>query len=309
MTETRFFADATGLPSATFADGDPITVGIGFRAPVGATITKLWYWRAATAQGDPADPAPVGQIFRVDGPGVGAPLIPGGIAFPAAAALGWQSITLPTPLVLPASSAQDYRAAVYFPGQRYTATGRYFLDGPGAGGLASGPLTAATAYVGGHYGYDTGGAAGTATYPNNSFNGGNYWVDLTADDGATGVEVVVNLADLVGLGDTASSASAVQRALVDLLGVDDGVTRQVDVARALLDPVGLAELVERAVAAEQLLVDELGVADLVARIAAAGRDLLDPVGVGDLVDTPGHVAVRGRLRTYDTAARLEASSP
>lgn len=170
MTEYRLLSGQTG-PSGTFNDASPLTVGLGFRATAGAKITKLWYWRAASPQGD-TGPV-VGQVWSLTSSTTGAALISGGIAFPTPAATGWQSVTLGTPLIL-AGGTQDYRVTVYFPSGDYTATGAYFSTGAGAGGLSAGPLSATGAQAGGFFVY-------ADAFPTGAGGAANYWIDLTAD--------------------------------------------------------------------------------------------------------------------------------
>jgi len=89
---------------------------------------------------------------------------------------GWQTATLPSPVQVTANTT--YVASYH------TATGFYSANSPGgfASSVSRGPLTALADGVDGANGVYLYGGGG---FPSNTFQSGNYWVDVVFDTSAT----------------------------------------------------------------------------------------------------------------------------
>jgi hypothetical protein len=177
MTEYRIWPTTDG-PAGSFTDGQPVSQGTEFIVTANGWVTKIWYWRATSAMGTTP---PQGQIFLVTSASTGTP-IDSPKTFPAPTGLGWQSVTLDTPIaVIP---GEAYRAVIYHPNGEYTATpGNNYWNagGPGEFGIVNGILTARAA-ADSNGGQSTFKYGSGIQYPDSSFNSGNYWVDLSVSN-------------------------------------------------------------------------------------------------------------------------------
>jgi hypothetical protein len=97
------------------------------------------------------------------------------VTFSAESASGWQTATLSTPVAVTAGTT--YVVSYLAPNGHYSATGGAFADGP----FSNPPLQALSTGTSpnGVYRYSA-----TSTFPTNSFNAANYWVDLLFAPGA-----------------------------------------------------------------------------------------------------------------------------
>lgn len=212
---------ATNGPDTSGDDGSSINVGTEFSVSGQAWVTGLRFYRGTTS----VNPDSL-RLYRVDSSSTGTLL--GEITSPTPTGTGWQEFDLPSPVEL--TPAQAYKVVAHMP-THYTATGGYWSGGPGAGGLVNGILTApdtSTAVGGGQGTFKY----GVAAFPDGSFGGGNYWVDVlvTDVDPAGGITVVV------GQAVETTSAGAVVPARAVLLGqaVETDTGRPVAAARAAL---------------------------------------------------------------------------
>jgi hypothetical protein len=84
-------------------------------------------------------------------------------------ATGWQEVNFALPVPITANTT--YVASYFAPVGRYAATGGYF----GSSGVDAPPLHALPSSAGGNgvYRYTS-----TTAFPNQSYNGNNYWVDV-----------------------------------------------------------------------------------------------------------------------------------
>lgn len=181
MTTYRLFEGIDGPGSQIGDTGVNLTLGVEFYVTSsGCTLTEIRFWASGTVTG--SDHAC--RLYRVDN-ALGGTLLSGSSkAFASPLVSGWNTVTLDTPAALTAN--QRYRAAVHFTTDNgYTASAHYWDSGSGSAGITSGPLAApnSTDATGNQQGSFN--AAGDA-YPGSTFNAGNYWVDVTIDDGAAG---------------------------------------------------------------------------------------------------------------------------
>ncbi|MFJ5984311.1 DUF4082 domain-containing protein [Lentzea sp. NPDC092896] len=160
---------ATDGPFSSSAD-DPVNLGIQFSVDSQAWIVGLRYFRGATD----VNPDEL-RLWRADSPSVGTSLA--AVTPPAAGTLGWQTVLLAEPVEL--TPSQIYKTVGHFP-DHYVASAGYWTSGDGAAGITNGILTAQNndGSLGGQGTFKYGASA----YPDGTFNGGNYWVDVVVTD-------------------------------------------------------------------------------------------------------------------------------
>ncbi|MGQ0839395.1 DUF4082 domain-containing protein [Actinokineospora sp.] len=154
-------------------DTAAIEVGTKFTTSVNATVTGVRFYKATTNTG-----SHTGSLWS----SAGQRLATG--TFSGESASGWQTLNFATPVQI--RSGQAYIASYTAPNGRYSVDPGFF-NGKGAGIV---PLTApATGAVPGGNGVFRYGAG----FPDSSFNGGNYWVDVVVTtDTADNIPPVVN---------------------------------------------------------------------------------------------------------------------
>ena len=137
--------------------GPPVELGVKFTADNDGFVTGVRFHKGPGNSG-----THVGTLWT----STGTPLAQA--TFTKETSSGWQHVTFSSPV--PVTGGTTYIASYFSPGGAYTATG---------GGLSSAvrnaPLTALGngATPNGVYGYGS-----TSTFPINTYNGANYWVDV-----------------------------------------------------------------------------------------------------------------------------------
>jgi hypothetical protein len=136
---------------------------------MGGTVTGIRFYKASTNTG-----THVGSLWASSG---GSPLATG--TFTGETASGWQTLTFASPVTI--TAGVDYVAGYLAPNGHYSYTGGEFASG----GVTNGPLTAAAngsvSTGNGVYAY-----SGSSTFPSNSYNAANYWVDVLFQPGGSG---------------------------------------------------------------------------------------------------------------------------
>ena len=148
------FANPAGADSA----GDPsVELGVKFTADFTGSITGIRFYKGTGNTG-----THVGSLWTASGTRLAQ------VAFTNETASGWQSATFSTPVSVTANTT--YVASYFSPAGAYTAAS-YGL----ASSIDNGPLhtVANSASPNGVYAY-----AATSTFPSNSYNGANYYVDV-----------------------------------------------------------------------------------------------------------------------------------
>src|SRR5262245_8012090 len=151
----------TKPPPAIVDGGDPAAVALGvkFQSDVPGLITGLRFYKAAANTG-----SHVGILWSSTGQSLGT------VTFTGETASGWQQATFASPVAIQANTV--YVASYFAPNGHYSGNLNYFAtqstDTPPLHALATGP-----AGGNGVYGY---GAAGT--FPTNTYQALNYWVDV-----------------------------------------------------------------------------------------------------------------------------------
>jgi Domain of unknown function (DUF4082)/Fibronectin type III domain/Bacterial Ig domain len=161
---TIFDFATPSVPDA--GDGSAVELGVKFRADFDGSITGVRYYKAAANTG-----THVGSLWTTGGQRLAHATFSGGTGS------GWQSVTFSSPVAITAGTT--YIASYHAPNGHYSVTGGGFSSAVDNGLLRA--LDSASS-PNGVYAY---GPAGS--FPTNSFNAGNYWVDvLYAPAGAPG---------------------------------------------------------------------------------------------------------------------------
>jgi hypothetical protein len=150
--------NGTGAPvTPNSNDGQPIEVGVKFRASVGGWVTALRYYK-----GDQHTGAHVGSLWSAAGVRLAS------ATFGAGTPSGWQEVALPSPVAIAPNTT--YVASYHSADGDYAETVGYFTQA-----VVSGPLTAlanGTDGPNGLYRY------GASAFPNQTWQQSNYWVDV-----------------------------------------------------------------------------------------------------------------------------------
>jgi hypothetical protein len=169
-----FSSTGPGVVAAE-ADTDAVNLSVEFFVTSEASLTEIRYWQPSTGYGLGT------RKFRLwDMTATSAAVASGLDVTPTTEQAGsWITsvLTTPYPLVI----GRHYRAVVWHPAGRYSATGDYFNEGSGRAGIISGLLqalndfdnNAASGTGQGQYRY-----ASTPEITNDSYNEANYWVDV-----------------------------------------------------------------------------------------------------------------------------------
>ncbi|WP_147154271.1 N,N-dimethylformamidase beta subunit family domain-containing protein, partial [Reyranella soli] len=178
---SAFSAFGGKTPGSPVLTNDATTIELGMRFAVdrAGSVTELRYWRGS---GDANDTdVREGHLWRADGTLLATVIFTSGLG-----QTGWQVATLSSPVTLTAGT--QYIVS-YRTNDNYVSTNNYFVDANdvafdglnndsfwGSGGV----VRVVQDGAGGNNGvYHYGG--GTAVMPSDSYNGANYWVDITFD--------------------------------------------------------------------------------------------------------------------------------
>ena len=139
-------------------DGSSIQVGVKFTSAAAGTVTGLRFYKSAANTG-----THVGSLWSATGQ------LLGRATFANETGSGWQKVTFATPVPIRPTPAA-YVAGYHTPTGRYSVTGAAFSCR-----VTNLPLTALANGVSsnGVYAYSA-----VPTFPSNTFNAANYWVDV-----------------------------------------------------------------------------------------------------------------------------------
>lgn len=168
VTGTLFAQVATG--TTLNDDNEPYTMGVQFSVTVAGTLTAIWWYSAATATVLPQTIA----LYLTTGTLVTSQ----SATWSGAAGSGWVRAPFTSPPSL--STSTNYKGCILMSTAAtkfYSSTVSYWSTGAGASGITNGYITAPNtgSSVNGQCSYFQG---STLTYPNSSFSGSNYWVDV-----------------------------------------------------------------------------------------------------------------------------------
>jgi hypothetical protein len=151
---------STAVPgTANAADGSSVELGVKFTSDVDGSITGIRFYKGVGNAG-----THIGSLWTSTGTKLAS------ATFTNETASGWQQVTFATPVAITAGTV--YVASYFAPGGNYAADGAYFASS----GVDNVPLHALKDGVSGGQGVFAYGA--TSTFPNNSWNATNYWVDV-----------------------------------------------------------------------------------------------------------------------------------
>jgi hypothetical protein len=176
MTDYSVFGALTG-PTDVVADDAPYTMGLEFDVDEICWLKKIEFWQASG--GSPSTSTRKALLFSVTDATTGVNINLGDNDFPATVN-GWNSFVPTTPPQV--SPGTVYRACVYHPDGRYSATSNYFSSGDGADPIITGPVRVMDADLA------TGGDQCsfvnnvTPQFPTASFNSTFYWINIVLTD-------------------------------------------------------------------------------------------------------------------------------
>ena len=145
---------------STFTDG-PVELGVKFRADTDGFITAIRFWKPSGATG-----THIGRLWTSAGTSLG------DVTFGGETASGWQEASFGAPIAIDADTT--YIASYHAPAG-YSSSQGFFVAG-----VDSPPLHALQTGVDGLNGVYRYGAAGS--FPIDSFQSSNYWVDVVFMD-------------------------------------------------------------------------------------------------------------------------------
>jgi Domain of unknown function (DUF4082)/Bacterial Ig-like domain (group 2)/Putative Ig domain len=170
---------STTVPALVDAGPDSaVELGVKFRSDVAGTITGIRFYKSATNTG-----IHVGNLWSSTGTRLAT------ATFSGETASGWQQVTLSPPVAITANTV--YVASYRSPNGHYSANLNYFATQ----GVDNPPLHALATGVSGGNGVYAYGA--TSTFPTNTYNAANYWVDVmfSPQAGPTLVSIAVTPAN------------------------------------------------------------------------------------------------------------------
>jgi Domain of unknown function (DUF4082)/Abnormal spindle-like microcephaly-assoc'd, ASPM-SPD-2-Hydin len=150
-------------------DPNPVELGVKFRADSSGYVTGLRFYKASTNVG-----THVGHIWSAAG------LLLGSATFTSETGSGWQQVNFSTPIAVSANTT--YIASYFAPSGHYSANGNAFATT----GIDNAPLHALANGVDGSDGVYL--YSSTAdSFPTNSFQATNYWVDIVYTAAQSGI--------------------------------------------------------------------------------------------------------------------------
>jgi hypothetical protein len=171
--DTIFDFSAPAAGNIDSGDTTSVEVGVEFTASSPGSVTGIRFYKASTNTG-----THVGSLWTSSG------TLLASATFSNETGSGWQTVNFSSPVAITAGTS--YVAGYFASNGHYSGTGQGF-----GAAVSNGPLTAIAngTTPNGVYAY-----AGSSTFPTNSYNAGNYWVDvlfaptpLTAPGQVTGV--------------------------------------------------------------------------------------------------------------------------
>ena len=149
-------------------DPSSVEVGVKFTADVYGAITGVRFYKA-TANAGPH----TGSLWTSDGQRLAE------ATFTGETTAGWQTVTFSNPVtVMP---GQTYVASYFSPTGHYVATPEYFYRAPSPGPNGGSLFSAGPVHAVRNSGSGTNGVfayGSTSTFPSNSYDATNYWVDV-----------------------------------------------------------------------------------------------------------------------------------
>jgi hypothetical protein len=184
---TSAFLASTVPTNVTVNDATPAELGVKFSSSTAGTVTALRFYKGPQNTG-----THVADLWSATG------TLLATATFTNETASGWQQVNLPTPLSITAGTTY---IASYHTNGYYSGDGNYFTTA-----VTNGPLTfSASAASGGNGVYVYGGAS---TFPSNTYNATNYYVDVVFSGSSGNSPPVCN--NVGGFGTTANTPLTIQ---------------------------------------------------------------------------------------------------
>jgi Domain of unknown function (DUF4082)/Fibronectin type III domain/Bacterial Ig domain len=158
VTPEDTLVDFSGTPvNIDTGDPAPVTLGVKFTADTPGTITGIRFYKASTNTG-----THIGSLWSASG------TLLASATFTNESASGWQTVTFASPASITAGTT--YVAGYFAPAGHYSSTMNAF-----GSGVDNPPLHVVPNSTSGNGVYAYG---GSATFPTNSYQATNYWVDV-----------------------------------------------------------------------------------------------------------------------------------
>jgi hypothetical protein len=158
--------DFSGTPQQIDSgDTTPVELGVKFKADSDGTVTGIRFYKASANTG-----THTGSLWSASG------TLLASATFTGESASGWQTVTFSSPVAITAGTT--YIAGYLAPNGHYSSTPGGLstsVDNPPLHALAN------STSANGVYAYSA-----TSTFPTNSYNASNYWVDILYAPGSTG---------------------------------------------------------------------------------------------------------------------------
>jgi hypothetical protein len=183
-TECTIWATSAIPTTDDAGDTSSVEVGLKFRSDVSGAVTGIRFYKSAGNTG-----THVGNLWSASGTNLAS------ATFSGESASGWQQVTFDNPVTITAGTT--YIASYFAPAGHYAADAGFFTST----GVDSGPLHALSDVAGGGNGVFRYGLS--SSFPNSSFNGTNYWVDVVLNTGPASAPAAPT-----GVTATAADASA-----------------------------------------------------------------------------------------------------
>jgi len=164
-TACTIWPDTATPTTPSDSDTSAVTLGVKFKSDVNGTVTGIRFYKGSGNTG-----THVGNLWSSTGTKLAT------ATFANETASGWQQVNFTTPVSITAGTV--YVASYLAPVGRYAGDGGYFATA----GVDNAPLHALKDGVSGGNGVYAYGSA--ATFPSNTFNSANYWVDVVFSSGA-----------------------------------------------------------------------------------------------------------------------------
>ena len=142
-----------------------VELGVRFRSDVNGTITGIRFYKSTANTG-----THIGSLWSASGQSLAS------ATFSSETASGWQQVNFATPVAITANT--DYIASYHVNAGHYSQDLNYFTNA----GVDRPPLHALRSGVSGPNGVYAYGS--TSTFPSQTFNGANYWVDVVFNAGS-----------------------------------------------------------------------------------------------------------------------------
>jgi hypothetical protein len=141
-------------------DPNPVELGVQFKSSQAGAITAIRFYKGPNNTG-----THVGNLWNA-----ASKSLLGSATFSSETASGWQQVNLSSPVAI---TANTLYAVSYHCNGNYSATNDYFDSADHSNGPLTAPATGNVAGGNGIYAYGSG-----SSFPTNTFQGSNYWVDV-----------------------------------------------------------------------------------------------------------------------------------